>query len=172
MKLVCAVLFAALAMSPVEAKEEQPPARAHIFQRLVDCRSVAEAAARLACFDREVAVLDAAESAKSVVILDKEQVRDARRTLFGLALPSLKLFGGGGEGDEVAQIESKVASAREDADGWTIGLADGSVWRQIDARPFSRRPKAGLDAVVKRASLGSFMMRVEGAPGVRVKRIL
>jgi hypothetical protein len=139
---------------------------------LVDCRAIGEALARLACFDREVAVLDAAEKTKSIVILDKEQVRDTKRTLFGLSLPRLNLFDGGDEANQVEQIQSKITSAREDANGWTIGLADGSVWRQIDVRAFSRSPKPGLDAIVKRASLGSFMMRIESAPGVRVKRIL
>ena len=87
------------------AKEEKAPGRAQLFQRLVDCRAIKETADRLACYDREVASLDAAERSKDVVIVDKEQVREAKRTIFGLALPRIKLFGGDDDADEVSQIE-------------------------------------------------------------------
>ncbi|QNA85645.1 hypothetical protein G4G27_17880 [Sphingomonas sp. So64.6b] len=171
MKLFCAVLLGGIVASPVLAKEKEPPVRAQAFQRLVDCRTIKDSAARLACYDTEVATLDAAETSKDVVIVDKEQLRQAKRTLFGLSLPSIKLFGGDDD-DAVAQIESKIASASEDVNGWTIRLVDGSVWRQIDSKPFYRLPKAGLDVVVKRAALGSYMLRVGGSPGVRVKRVI
>ncbi len=170
MKLVCAALLAGVAIAPAMAKETAS-GRAQLFQRLVDCRAIKETADRLACYDREVASLDAAERSKDVVIVDKEQVREAKRTIFGLALPRIKLFGGGDEADEVSQIESRITSAREGVEGWTIWLADGSIWRQADTNPFYRPPKPGLDVIVKRAALGSFIMRVGGSPGVKVKRV-
>ncbi|MGH6616199.1 hypothetical protein [Sphingomonas sp.] len=172
MKLFYTALLIGLVTSPALAKEKEPPARAQAFQRLVDCRAIKDSAARLACYDNEVATLDAAEKSKELVIVDKEQVRQAKRTLFGLSLPSIKLFGGDDDDDAVAQIESKIASASEDINGWTIRLVDGSVWRQIDSKPFYRLPKAGLEVVVKRAALGSYMLRVGGSPGVRVKRVI
>jgi hypothetical protein len=170
MKLVCALLLAGIVITPAMAKETAP-GRAQLFQRLVDCRAIKETADRLACYDREVASLDAAERSKDVVIVDKEQVREAKRTIFGLALPNIKLFGGGDDADEVKQIESKITSAREGVEGWTIWLADGSIWQQTDTNPFYRTPKPGLDVIVKRAALGSYIMRVGGSPGVKVKRV-
>lgn len=173
MKLVCAALLAGVgvAIAPAMAKEEKAPGRAQLFQRLVDCRAIKETADRLACYDREVASLDAAERSKDLVIVDKEQVREAKRTVFGLALPSIKLFGGNDGAEEVSQIESRIASARESVEGWTIWLADGSIWRQADTSPIYRTPKPGIDVIVKRAALGSYIMRVGGSPGVKVKRV-
>lgn len=170
--MVCAAPLALLAAGPSHAEPQRATGRAPVFQKVVDCRAITAADARLACFDREVQALVEAESTKSVVIVDKEQIRDAKRSLFGLTLPNFKIFAGSGGGEEVAQVESRIISAHEGVEGWVIGLADGSVWRQIDTSPFPRIPKPGLDVVVKRASLGSFMMRVGGSPGIRVKRVL
>lgn len=171
MKLVFAALLSGIVLAPAMAKEDDALGRAPLFQRLVDCRAIKETTDRLACYDREVASLDAAERSKDVVIVDKEQVREAKRTIFGLALPRIKLFGGGDKSDEVSQIESRITSAREGVEGWTIWLADGSIWRQADSNPIYRTPKPGLDVIVKRATLGSYIMRVGGSPGVKVKRI-
>ncbi|WEJ98664.1 MAG: hypothetical protein P0Y59_17175 [Candidatus Sphingomonas phytovorans] len=170
-KFATAFLTALLAAYPAIARDEPAPARAPVFQHLIDCRAITDTGARLACYDREVAALADAEAAKNVVIIDKEQIRGAKRSLFGLTLPSFKLFAGN-DNEDVGQIESRITSARDGTDGWIVGLADGSMWRQIDTKPFIREPKPGLDVVVRRASLGSFMMRVGGAPGVRVKRVM
>ncbi|GAA0324199.1 hypothetical protein GCM10009087_38100 [Sphingomonas oligophenolica] len=174
MRLGYIALFTAVMTGPAVAKQTEASGRAQAFQRLVDCRAIKETADRLACYDREVASLDAAEKAKDVVIVDKEQIRDAKRSLFGLTLPHIRLFGDANDKGpaEVAQIESKIASSREGVEGWTIRLEDGSVWQQTDTGPFYRSPKPGLDVVVKRGALGSFVMRVAGSPGVKVKRIL
>ena len=163
--------MAALTATPLSAADKPAHSRAPAFQRLVDCRSVKDSAERLACFDREVAALDTAERTSEIVVVDKEQVRKTKRGLFGLSLPNIKLFGDNDNSEEVAQIESRIASASEGVDGWTIRLEDGTVWRQTGTDPFYRTPKAGLAAIVKRGALGSFVIRVGGSPGVKVKRI-
>ncbi|MEO9133100.1 MAG: hypothetical protein ABI240_18080 [Sphingomonas sp.] len=167
-------LVAAAFATPAIGKQSEAPGRAQAFQRLVDCRSVKDAADRLACYDREVASLDAAEKAKDLFIVDTDQVRETKRSLFGLTLPHIKLFGDTNDNDpaSVAQIESKIGSSHEGLNGWTIRLEDGSVWQQIDTEPFARTPKVGLDVIVKRGALGSFVMRVAGSAGVKVKRVL
>lgn len=166
------VWMAALAAAPVSAADKPAHSRAPAFQRLLDCRAIKDVAERLACYDREVASLDTAEQTSEVVIVDKEQVRKAKRGLFGLSLPNIKLFGDNDTSEDVAQIESRIASASEGIEGWTIRLEDGTVWRQTGTDSFYRTPKAGLAAVVKRGALGSFILRVEGSPGVKVKRVL
>ena len=67
------------------------------------------------------------------------------------------------------RIQDRVGAGG--SEGWTIWLADGSIWRQADTNPIYRTPKPGLDVIVKRAALGSYIMRVGGSPGVKVKRI-
>ena len=88
---------------PLSAKRVDQP-RPEIFRKLIDCRTVTENVARLACYDAQVAKLDEAESRNELVVVDKEQVRKARKGLFGLTLPDLGgVFGGGDDKGEDAQ---------------------------------------------------------------------
>jgi hypothetical protein len=129
-------------------------------------------AARLACFDSAVAALDTATRNRELVVVDREQIRRTRRSLFGLDLPNFRLFGDDAEeADEVKTIEGVVASVGSDANArYIIRLKDGSTWRQMDGNTLGRGPRAGYKVVINRTMTGSYMMRVEGQPGIRVKR--
>ncbi|WP_109354180.1 hypothetical protein [Sphingorhabdus sp. EL138] len=148
-----------------------PPA---IYTELISCKNIVDAEQRLACFDAKVAALETAQSNNELVIADREQVREARRGLFGLSLPRIKLFGGGDKKSEtVNQIESKIVSARQLRDGkWLMKLEDGALWRQTEVKSTMRSPKAGDTIVVKRGALGSFVAKVNGGRPVKVKRIV
>jgi hypothetical protein len=155
------------------AKEAPAPARPLAFQKVVDCRTVAEDAARLACYDHAVAALDAAAQSKDLVMVDKEQVRAARHSLFGLPLPNFHLFGADDhDKNDVTQIESRIDSAQSGIDGWRIRLEDGTVWAQTDGKPVYRMPEPGLGVVVTRGALGSYFLSVARSPGVKVRRVL
>ncbi|MBN8552453.1 MAG: hypothetical protein J0L52_06120 [Caulobacterales bacterium] len=162
------LILAALA-SPALAQEDR---RAPILDQLATCRAMSDPAQRLACYDTTTAALETAERAGDVVVLDRAQVQEARRGLFGFSVPSLSMFGGAREGEEedVDNVSYVVRSAREVRQGeWLFAMEDGSVWRQIDGRMWGR-PRAGESAVVRRASLGSFLMNVGDAPAIRVRR--
>lgn len=141
------------------------------IQRLMSCRSVASADQRLACFDREAASMDQAIASRNLVVIDKEKAREASRGLFGFSIPN---FGGifGGDGSEVTQIESTVAkSGRNAVGGWVFYLADKSVWSQQDDWPLGLPPERGDKVVVSKGSLGSFKLRLNKQPEIKVKRI-
>lgn len=164
----CALLSTAAAAAPRKRAETGAPAQ---IQRLLGCRALADAAQRLACFDRETSALDQAMAKRDVVVIDRQRVTAARRSLFGFSVPS---FGGlfGGDENEVKEIQSTVAAVgRNPEGGWTIKLADGSTWTQTDDTPIGLRPERGQKIVVRRGSLGSFRLSVNGQPGIRVKRI-
>lgn len=149
-----------------------PPA---IYTDLVACKNISDADQRLACYDEKVTALESAQSNNQVVIADREQVREARRGLFGLSLPRIRLFSGDGdEGDQVNQIEGKIASARKGSGSkWILKLEDGAVWQQTAApRSTSRRPKVGDSIVIERGSLGSFVAKVNDGRAFKVKRIV
>lgn len=164
-----AILIGLAIAGPSTAADRE---RAPQLQRLVDCKAIADADARLACYDREVASLDQAEKSKDLVVVDKEQVKKARRTLFGLALPRIDLFGGDQPGDELNQIEGKVTQARSGVGGLRIVLEDGSIWQQTDDKPIFRDPKPGDAAVVTRGVLGSFFMKIGNATPIKVRRVV
>ena len=156
------------ALAQVAPGQERPAA----FEALVACRAIADDAARLACFDTAAAGLQEAADRRDLVVVDREQVRKTKRSLFGLDIPNLNPFSGGpDEEDEIESIESKVASALRHGNGrWTVVLDDGSSWIQTDDKPLALGPRKGQKIVVNKAAMGSYMMRVNGQPGIRVKR--
>jgi hypothetical protein len=150
-----------------------PPQRPAALEAVLRCRAIADAQARLACFDTAVASFEAATVSRDVVVVDRAQVRETRRSLFGLSLPRLAIFGAGRGADEeeIQSLEGVVASAFEDGEGrWVVHLQDGGTWRQIDATLLGRAPRAGSKVVIRRAAMGSFMMRVDNQSGFRARR--
>jgi hypothetical protein len=153
----------------------RPQQRPEAFEALVRCRALTDDKARLQCFDAAARALEEAANSKELVVIDRKQIRETKRTLFGLDLPRLGIFGGG-DGDEpqeeeITQIESTVAGAVEDGNGrWIVKLADGGTWAQTDNNPMALRPRAGQKVKIRKAALGSYVMNVNGQPGVKVKR--
>jgi len=170
-----------LAGLPVSADAQRQPAaqsgqqRPALFEALVRCRTIADSAERLQCFDSAAAELEQAADRREVVVVDRAQVRETRRRLFGLALPRLPIFGGGdgAEEEEITSIESVVRHASQNSHGqWAVELEEGGVWVQTDHNPIALRPRPGMPVVINRGALGSYMMRVNRQPGVRVRRQL
>lgn len=163
------ILFAsALTTSAIAAPPERLP---EAFSALVDCRKIADPAARLACFDTRAAELEAATARRDVVVVDRKSVRETRRTLFGLTIPNLSILGDD-QADEVKSVEGVVQGAREDADGrWILSLKDGATWRQSDGNMLGLAPRNGSKVTIRRAAMGSFMMSIDRQPGIRVKRV-
>lgn len=174
---VIALAFAGAALpasaqtrSPTNAANEAQ--RPQLLTRLIDCRSIADPGARLACYDSAATALDSAERQGDVVVVDRAQVRTARRELFGFELPSsLNLFERGAEPERLDSIETTLTSAREISRGtWSFRLADGSTWVQIDTQSAGTGGRPGDAVRVRRAAMGSYMLAVGRNPAVRVKR--
>jgi hypothetical protein len=172
--LVMAVAAAALvAPAALPAQKAKPQQRPEAFEALVRCRAMTDDSARLRCFDAAAAALQTAAENRDVVVVDRKQIREAKRGLFGLDIPDFNPFGGGGDDGvvEIKSIESTVRSAHTDGDGrWVITLEDNSTWAQTDSYPFAVNPKRGHKVKIVKASMGSYMMRVNNQPGVRAKR--
>lgn len=164
----CLLALPAAAAHAQTAPREAPPAA---FARAVQCRGVADPQARLACYDREVAALEQAERTSEIRVVDRQQVRQTRRTLFGLTLPDINIFGGDDGGEAVNEINSTLRSVSQDAAGkYTFVLADGARWRQTDSRNLFE-PKPGEPIRIRRAAMGSFMANVNRQTAVRVRRV-
>jgi hypothetical protein len=169
-----ALILQAQAAPPLKISAQK---RAAVLQAIVDCRAMTDPNARLACFDSAAAKLDEAEATGQVVVVDKEQAKQVRREVFGLQLPSLDVFSHAAKGpagapeEDVNRITETVKQAFRQADGkWTIEFESGAVWRQIDDTVLSNDPQAGSKAEVRKASLGSFFMKVDGGTAFRVHR--
>jgi hypothetical protein len=172
--------FALLAAAaPAMAQETAAAdARVPVIQQLFDCRAITDPTARLACFDLQVAAVEAAETARDIRIVDREAVAETRRGLFGFSFGRLNIFGDGDEGvdeannpETVQEIETTIRQfARNDIGKLVFVLENGQRWAQTDTNTGGRTPRVGQSITIRRAALGSFMASVEGRPGIRVRR--
>lgn len=155
------------------AKDKAPPPAPQAYKDLVQCKEIAEPAARLACYDEKAGKLEQATASGELVVSDRATVKEAQRGLFGFRLPSLKLFGGGDDGkDEITSIDGVVASARTFGYGsWRITLQDGSVWEQIDDERPVFDPAKGDKVKIYKAALGTFKMNIAGQRAIKVRRV-
>lgn len=145
--------------------------RSKRLDALVDCRAIQDPMERLACYDKEVAALDSAEKAKDVVVVDREQVQEAKRSVFGLKLPKLKLFGGGEADEDVGEIVTTVKSITKQSDGRVFFVVeDGARWRQTDDRAVVA-VKPGTEVTLSKGALGSYFAKFKGRIGVKVERV-
>ena len=167
--VISATATAAAGAAPKHDKPQPPPPG---FTRLVACQSIKDNVQRLACYDREVASVSTANARGDLVVMDKEQVRKTRRSLFGLTLPDLGVFGGGDLPGDADSIETTIRGAKQGPDGkWWFNLAEGGTWVQLDSRDFIVDPAAGQPVKIRRAALGSYIMNVNKQTGIKVHRI-
>src|SRR4051812_32621049 len=155
--------------------DANPKQRPEAFEALVRCRSVADEKQRLARYHGAAAPLRQAADPHDLVVIDRKQVRETKRTLFGLEPPRLSIFGGGNDdaADEVKEVESVVQNAFQDGNGrWVVTLADGATWAQIDNQVVALRPKPGQKVRIHRGAIGSYIMNINGQPGVKARRQL
>ncbi len=150
----------------------RPAATAAAVKAVTDCRAIADDAQRLACYDKTVAAMQAAQSAGDLMTIDRSQRKAVRRQTFGLTLPSLDIFDRGEKGEGEDQITAKVARVGHDQDGhWLLTLDDGAVWDQTDDFELSHDPHPGSSVLIKRGTLGSFFLKVDGQEAIRARRI-
>lgn len=166
------VIAVTLLVSPGAAKKppEGPPPQQ--VNDLLACRSIADNAERLACYDKNVATISDAVAKRDLVVFDRESVKKTKRGLFGFSIPNLGIFGDDDDAVEIKQIEGTIASYSFNADGgYVFRLADGTRWSQMDGKPVAFPPSNGDKVVIKKGTLGSYFLSFGGQPGVKVKRI-
>lgn len=171
--VVVLALFA-VAGAALAAGKPTKAQRAQVLQAIVDCRPLTDEQARLKCYDAAAAKLDEAEASGQVVVVDRAKAREVRREVFGLQLPSLDIFGaaGGKDGPEDEdKLLSTVKTAAHLSDGrWLLELETGAVWRSIEPLELLKSPKPGSKVEIRKASLGSFMLKVDNQPGFKAHR--
>jgi hypothetical protein len=147
------------------------PGEHDLVSDLLACRANGDAGARLACFDAASARLAEARDRKDIVVVDRNQIRETKRSLFGLSLPRLAVFGES-SGEELSQLDATISTVRAEGDGsLTVALDNGSRWHQEDDRTIGFRIKAGDKVTIRRGALGAYFMSVAGHPGFRVRRL-
>lgn len=165
---VSASLALALA-APALAADEPPSA----IRALGACRAIADGAQRLACYDREAGALVQSVEKKETVVLDRQDVRKTKRSLFGFTLPRLPFFGGGDndkDDQEFSQLDVPIKTVRSIGYGkFRFTIEDGALWETTEG--VNAFPKPGEKVLIKKGLMGSFFIRFEGARSVKGRRV-
>lgn len=143
---------------------------------ILSCRQIEEQAQRLACYDASVAALAQLQESKAIMVVSKDDVREARRGLFGFTLPRLHIFGRDdeeGSDEEAARVFAGVIKeARETPSGYIFELEEGGTWMQTENRYTGAIVRPGSKIRIRRGALGGYLASIdEGGRGFRVKRL-
>ena len=173
-KLLPFGLIAALVALSGAAVAKDPPKQSPLVSALEACRAIADPAERLACYDKEAGALLTAASKGDVAVVDRSEVRKARKSLFGFAMPKIPFFSGEDTADVVSDtLETTIKSASGIGYGkFRMTIAEGNaVWETTEAYSTMREPRAGDKIVIKRGPLGSYMLRIGSNRGVKGRRV-
>lgn len=147
--------------------QSAPQSPGRTLEPLMACRNIDAAEARLACFDRETAAIS---GQGQVAIITPDDVRENQRRAFGFSANFINPFASGGQ-DELQEISANTTEVRDlGRNQWRITLDDGSVWRKTDNTAVSFSTRRQYPATVRRAALGSYLMKVGDRPAFRVQR--
>lgn len=174
LKFFFAAGLGVMASAPLVAKEDGLPDEAPtIFKVVIECRAISNPTERLACFDANVAKLDEAQQKNELFVADKAQVREARKGLFGLSLPKIRIFGKGDDADEIKEVNAEIESVSNDSKGNLVfTLKDGAVWKQIDQAYFGKPPAPGSAINIKKGAVGAYWAKIGTKLAIKVKRVL
>lgn len=167
------MIAAFVAASPAMAKEKPAPP-SPLVSAIDRCRQVADPTQRLACYDSAAGALVQATNAGTVAVVDQNEIRKARHSLFGFTLPRIPFFSGDSTADEAQrQLDSTITSVRALNNGYyRVVIADnGAVWETTDSSVSFDAPRPGQKITIVRGPLGSYFLRINGQVGVRGRRV-
>lgn len=167
---------AALLTVPALALASDRPPVPRTVAALQQCRTIADPALRVACYDQAVDALVAATASADVVIVERGEVRKARKGLFGFAMPSLSFLNGRKDNAEdqadQARLESTIVSSRSlGYDKWRFTVEGGAIWETVESDSGFDDPKPGMKVLLEKGSFGSFYAKVGRGRRVQAKRI-
>lgn len=171
--VLLAAVSAGLLSSAAAQAQSRAAERPALLNSLTECRRISDHAARLSCFDQAAAAIDEAESRRDLVVVDRNQLSKTRRTLFGLTLPNLSIFGDDSpDAEGVQRIESTIQKVAQSPYGkWLLTLEDGATWEQTDSRNLPITPKVGHNIKIRKAAMGSYLANVKDQVAIRVRRM-
>lgn len=168
------LMIAALVAATPAAAKDKPAPPSPLVTAIDRCRQMTDPAQRLACYDSAANALVQAANAGTVAVVDQNEIRKARHSLFGFTLPKIPFFSGDTTADEAQrQLDSTITSVRPLNNGYfRLVIADnGAVWETTDSSISFDPPRPGQKITIVRGPLGSYFLRINGQVGVRGRRV-
>jgi hypothetical protein len=135
------------------------------------CGKIVDDLQRVRCYDAIAAQFLAGRASGDLVLIDQSQAKQVRRSMFGFSIPNVGIFSGR-KGEDTEEIEGKVVTSRHIGDGrYRLKLEDGAVWVTTERSKIGAEPKPSSTVRIRKASLGSYFMNVDGARAVRSNRM-
>jgi hypothetical protein len=166
-------LSAAIVGQAAQAKDKPTPA-SPLVNAIDRCRQLKDPTQRLACYDSAAGALVTATASGDVSIVDRNEVRKVRHSLFGFSLPKVPFFSGDTTaGETQSKLDSTITSVRQLSNGYyRIVIADNNaVWETSDDTISFDPPRNGQKIEIIRGALGNYFLRINGQNGVRGKRV-
>jgi hypothetical protein len=173
MRVIISLAAAALLASAASAAKAPPPMSPYV-NALEQCRQIADSAQRLACYDRTAPALVTAARSGEVNVVDRGQLREARRSLFGFSMPKLPFFSGDRSGEDApSEIQSTITSAHETTYGkYRITIADGNaIWETTEDSISLHPPRSGQKIIIRQGAMGAYFLRIDGQRSIKGRRV-
>lgn len=157
---------------------------------LLACRELTDAAARLACFDRETAALTSTSAASvaaapavtapvaAVPITSPAAASPNAAPLtaeqkFGLSSSSIAAKEAAGtQAPKETKLQARITALALAGDGRTLFTLDNSqVWRQLEADGTDVMARLGDPVTISRGLLGSYWLALRTGRGCKVSRL-
>jgi hypothetical protein len=162
-----AIMFSASAAYAQDTTDSDP-----YIDSLKACQTMADDAARLACYDAAVGKVVTASDEGEVRIVDKAVVTKTKRGLFGLGIPDFGLLSGDDDEEKLDLLQSVITKVSISGSTMFITIEDGgAVWRIKNAKSRIKRAKPGDPVEFKKAAMGSYFIRINGKTGVKGSRV-
>ncbi|NNE57088.1 MAG: hypothetical protein HKN36_03180 [Hellea sp.] len=153
-----------------------------IVSSLEKCAAIQSDSDRLACFDLEFSSFSKAVDEGNILVMDPSSLQDAKKEGFGLNLPSLSGLGGIFKSSDDPEIPGNVDEVELEIEKTTTFgykktrfiMTNGQIWEQVttDKVRIPSTKNGNNMAVIRKAALGSFMLRINGeGKQIRVKRV-
>ena len=171
------VTVAALALAQSASAQRAPKtprAISPLVRALEQCRQIADPAQRLACYDRTGPALVDASKKGDVTVVDRGQLREARRSLFGFSMPKLPFFAGDDSAADVPdKLETTITRVHDFQNGrYQFVVAEGNAtWETTEDSIGLRTPRVGQRVTIRRGPLGSYFIRIDGGRSVKGRRV-
>lgn len=151
------------------------------LQRVYACAGIEKADERLACYDAAVGGLKQAEATGGVAVVSREQIAAAEKKAFGLGpatiadvaktAPAAAAATAPAQPDPLDKVMVSITSFTKSPRGQLrFVMADGQVWEEIDAG-LGRLSSLPAPAEIRKAALGSYLLKVGDRAAVRVRRV-